>query len=333
MLKLTNHTPLDSRLANYTDPHGTSFAVVILKGTFYLPPDQSNLGFANDQTPIIDADQYIGEPDNASVKVESDLAPYKAATDIIVCGEAVAIGGQAIRQLDASVAVNDSLHSIRVFGDRYWHRHSGTWQISEPDFFERMPLVFERAFGGGQASSPNQPSDLFSQNPVGMGYFSSQQPDREDKRLPNLEYPQQLIASPHDKPAPATFGVINRSWEPRISLAGSYDDQWQKERMPLLPLDFDERYYNCGNLVLPMLNGNENIVLTNMHESGPLRFVLPALDLNITVKIRGEETVHKPNLDTLFIEPSLRQVSLTWRLSVDCRREFLNIQEVIINRR
>lgn len=334
MLKLTNHTPLDARLASYTNPQGAAFAVVILKGTFSILSGRGVIAFSSDQIPIIDADQYRGEANTSSIKCESDLSPYKAATDIIVCGDAIAEGGQPSRRLDASVAINDTVHTVRVFGDRYWEKKNLSWWASEPQIFERMPLIFERAFGGFHASDPNMPpSDMFAKNPVGMGFLGPKASVQEGMPMPNLEYPGQLISSPEDKPDPAAFGTLCRAWEPRISLAGTYDEQWETERMPLLPLNFDERYYNGGNITHPILNGNETIVLTNMHESGPIRFNLPSLELSVALKIRGTETVYRPNLDTLYIEPNTQRISLTWRATVDCRREFLNIHEVVISRR
>ena len=56
---------------------------------------------------------------------------------------------------------------------------------------------------------------------------------------------------PHDlKPGQnvlaAAFGPVGRHWEPRVRYAGTYDDRWTEDRMPLLPKDFDDRFHNAA---------------------------------------------------------------------------------------
>jgi len=42
------------------------------------------------------------------------------------------------------------------------------------------------------------------------------------------------------------FGPIGRHCKPRVQLAGTYDDSWTEDRMPLLPDDFQERFHNAA---------------------------------------------------------------------------------------
>lgn len=43
---------------------------------------------------------------------------------------------------------------------------------------------------------------------------------------------------------PAGFGFIGRSWTPRITLSGTYDEQWIEEQHPFPPHDLDYGYWN-----------------------------------------------------------------------------------------
>lgn len=43
---------------------------------------------------------------------------------------------------------------------------------------------------------------------------------------------------------PAGFGFVGRSWLPRISYAGTYDQKWLDEQHPYPPFDMDYRYWN-----------------------------------------------------------------------------------------
>ena len=42
------------------------------------------------------------------------------------------------------------------------------------------------------------------------------------------------------------LGAVGRWWQPRLALAGTYDDSWKQTRWPGLPEDFDFGYWNCA---------------------------------------------------------------------------------------
>ena len=136
--------------------------------------------------------------------------------------------------------------------------------------------------------------------------------------LPNLEDPKHLISSYTDKPPPAGFGFISPNWEPRAQYAGTYDETWQKERMPLLPLDFDRRFFNAASpgLVAPgYLRGDEPVMITNASPNGRLTFNLPGIPPpRVKVALRGnKEHVLQTNLDTVIINTDENKVFLLWR--------------------
>ncbi|SAK96389.1 DUF2169 family type VI secretion system accessory protein [Caballeronia ptereochthonis] len=80
-------------------------------------------------------------------------------------------------------------------------------------------------------------------------------PKRSMSRPVVIRHPEQIDATNPDEfirvaqdygELPAGFGIVGRSWAPRLQMAGTYDGRWRSERWPLLPDDFDFGYWNCA---------------------------------------------------------------------------------------
>src|SRR5262249_34475172 len=153
--------------------------------------------------------------------------------------QAVAPGGEPVKELMVALEIGSSRKEIRVVGDRRWERGLVGFTASEPVPFVTMPLVYERAFGGSDHTHPKPKyhgSEL--RNLVGVGFHrNSDAPTIEGTPLPNLEHPRQPMSSWSDTPPPVGFGVIGRNWQPRLKYAGTYDERWFNERRPFLPED------------------------------------------------------------------------------------------------
>lgn len=135
-------------------------------------------------------------------------------------------------------------------------------------------------------------------------------------------------ARPGDSPAlrPCGVGVIAKPWQPRIALAGTFDDRWLAERWPHMPLDFDMAYWNGAHpdLTCELLEGGEVVELRNVLPRGaPLesgrtvcRFRLP--DLVAAVRFTseyGEMGDRRAAIDTVIIDLVEMVVSVVWRAS------------------
>jgi hypothetical protein len=132
---------------------------------------------------------------------------------------------------------------------------------------------------------------------------------------------------------PRGFGTIARSWQPRLGLAGTYDDNWLRERWPGLPDDFDFAYWNCAHpdLRVPYLRGDEIIELTNLTPGGKLTFQLPGSTPFVLVRYEKGEIAPAPaNLDTLVIEPDNMRVSIVWRTTVPAAPEIRVLESRLI---
>jgi len=337
LLQINNHTPFVADLTPYSDVHGRDYAVIIIKGTFKTSALNEPLTLAEEQLPLFYADEFYGEPGKSSVRYPSDLAPNKKSTDVIMLGSAYAPRGQVATCVDITFTINNNSNIVRVIGDRHWQKELSSWTISPPQPFEYMPLVYENSFGGKSPSQPNEQDTLecYEQNPFGKGYIAKKAKPFQGMALPNIENPNELISSPLQQPEPVGFGVISRDWQPRLSLAGTYDEAWQTERMPLEPLDFNPLFYNSAHpnfMFDSALKAGDSFSISNVTPDGGYGFKIPNDQLLVSVSMQSKETTYLAKLDTVVIEPDEDRVLLTWRVAVPCTRKLLLIDHVTIKR-
>jgi hypothetical protein len=322
-LGFVNLTPFAAQPLLLSDERGADVFTCVVKATFSLVHHRegTSLSIAEEQAPVCVAPVYNGDPAASSVKYDTETALTKLGTDVVLIGHAHAPRA-GVTCLDVSLAVGPARSVVRVFGNRVWTTILGRWTASVPEPFEAMPLVYERAFGGWDRSSPDPARhDYEPRNPVGVGFIAKKQGTvREGAPLPNLENPADLIGSPADRPAPAGFGFIGPHWQPRAAYGGTYDARWQEQRMPLLPDDFNRRFYNSASPALALngfLSGGEPVEVVNASPRGTLRFWLPAFRLVGTVRMKDGAT-HQIGmaLDTVILNTDEDRLHLIWRGSL-----------------
>jgi hypothetical protein len=252
------------------------------------------------------------------VKYDADLVLTKQATDIIVVGHAYAPQGRAVTMLDVGVRVGPVRKVLRVFGERRWEIGG----LTAPASFTKMPLVYERAYGGADALSTRPEQDWDWRNPVGRGFAVARE-HLMGAFAPNIESSERLIGAWDDRPAPAGLGVIASHWQPRIAFAGTYGDAWMQHRNPLVPDDFDERFYQSApadQQAPGFLAGGEPVVLLNLSSQEIIRFTLPKLYLGFDTRFYdGTHEIHKQRkLHSVIIEPDFPRVSLVWHSALPC---------------
>lgn len=333
MLQLKNNSPFVPSIAVFPNEHGIDALYVTVKATFVVG---AKMEIAPQQSPMVLADEYWGEPGLSSIKIASDVHLCKPATDIILVGDACAPEHRPTQQLDVSVSLGEYRDTLRVFGERVWEKGMLGYRASTPQYFETMPLVYERAFGGQQVVNADTGEMAYEpSNPVGRGFFDKRAKAAiEGAALPNLEDPAQLIAKPTDRPAPKCFAPIAASWAPRKSYAGTYDAAWQKNRAPYLPGDFNPRFFNLASLNLickGYLRGGEPVEITNASPFGALRFTLPRCDLVADVRIAGHSVQPPLNLETVLLQPADARVTLIWRAAVLCDKKALKVEQITID--
>jgi hypothetical protein len=101
-------------------------------------------------------------------------------------------------------------------------------------------------------------------------------------------------------------------------MAGTYDEDWSKNRNPMLPIDFDRRFFNAAapGLIAPgYLRGDEEVVALNVTSVRHLAFRLPGVPPpRCRVVLRGRPDVElQTNLDTVIVNTDDQQLLLLWR--------------------
>jgi hypothetical protein len=329
MWQVDNRTSFAAERGWVRDRQGAEVWLVAVKCTFDIKPDGST-EISKEQPPVLRVPEYYGEPGKSSIKYETDLILAKKKTDILLLGHAYAPGGKSVAKLDVGFRVGPVQKVLRVFGDREW----GAFGASSPQPFTKMPLVYERAFGGVDRQSQHPEYDWDWRNPVGTGFAISRS-NSNGMRIPNIEYRDKLICGWDNRPPPAGFGPIASHWQPRAAFAGTYDEHWMKTRQPLLAEDMDDRFFQCAPIdqqSSQFLRGGERAVLLNLTPDSELRFDLPRLYLGFETRFYdGSREVHKNrSLHTVILEPDFPRVSLVWHTALPCHFKVQKLERTIV---
>ena len=319
---------------------------VLVKRTYNIESGQP--GVRSEHTnPFVKIDEYYdnGDPEWSTVKFETDLVPYKRATDVVVIGKAYAPSGKPVAQMDASVEISDVKKVIRVIGDRHTiYRKRKPPLFTDPVEYTEMEIRYEKAYGGwDRLSEPDLPF-AYPRNPVGTGVAVKNIPEVIDRlALPNLEDPDDLLTPEravieelnqwNRQPLPQGFGWFQRTWYPRCSFVGSVpgfvepDEVMREEMLGLVPKgqialarqfklpSFDVRFNNGASpgLIFPYLTGGEKVKLTHLTPEGRLDFILPKDAPRIMLNIGLGKNELTSELHTVCIRIEEMQVDMVWR--------------------
>jgi len=339
----TRETPA---ILNGKDDQNRPIFALLAKRTYDIRPGQKCVR-SERQSPFIKVDEYYddGDPEWATVKCESDFAPFKLATDVVVIGNAVAPGGKPVPQLNASVEVGAQRKTLRVSGDRHCHYRANAAPVfSEPIPFTEIPIQYERAYGGKDLKSDPKEPFYYPRNHLGVGIVMKNSEEAlGGLPLPNIEDPADLLTPErivlgeperwNEQPLPDGLGWFQRTWYPRCSFVGampSYvgvDTVLREEKLGLVPKgqvalswqfklpSFDVHFNNGASrgLVFPYLAGDEQFKLTNLTPDSLLAFQLPGETPQMMLDIGLGENELKPVLHTVCIRLDAMQVDLVWR--------------------
>lgn len=317
MWEIDNETSFAAEGGWVRNHEGAEVWLVAVKATFDIAPDGS-LTVSPEQPPVLRVPEYVGDPGRSSLKFDTDLVLTKQTTDVTVVGHAYAPDERPVTQLNVGVRVGPIEKRLVIFGDRRWGRTG----CSSPEPFVTMPLLYERAFGGVDAKSAHPDRDWDWRNPIGTGFCTSAE-NAVGTLLPNIEYPDQLLRSWQERPAPAGLGPVQCHWQPRAALAGTYDDAWARHRQPLLPADFDDRFFQCAprdQQASSFFRGGEPVFLYGLAPTGEVGFTLPKIFLGFeTYFENGTSEVHRDRaLHSVIIDTDAMRVSLVWHTALMC---------------
>lgn len=227
-----------------------------------------------------------------SIRAPSDIVPFLEQADILFSGSAYAPPGTKTSALPVRLSLGrtDGEHIWAVLDKQLLVRGrrnpNGTGETLP---FERMPITYERAFGGiGHTLNP-------------MGTPN-----------PNIVY-----MTPEAQESPASFGPISSHWPSRKKLLRGQTRQLFEHAIIELPPDFDAAYFQSApeDQRIPSLSGDEILLLENLHpEYADLEMRLPgarAFYRVVTAAGMSKPVALRP--DTLFIDGEAQICTLTYR--------------------
>jgi len=329
MWLIDNQTPFAVERGWVRDRSGAEVWLVAVKCTFDVHPDGACV-ISDVQPPVLRTPQYKGEPARSSLLFDADLVLTKTTTDVTVLGHAHAPDGQRVESMMAGLRIGSLQKWLKITGDRVWTSAGPT----HPRPFTIMPLEYERAFGGVDRHSTAPERDYDWRNPIGTGFVVGSD-HAIGVPLPNIEYPTELITRPADRPAPAGFGPVPPNWQSRAMFAGTYDETWLAERQPLLPVDFDDRYFQAApadQQPADFLRGGESVELVGLTRVGPLRFGLPVVTLGFESRFDDGSIEHHAvrRLHSVIIESDFPRVSLVWHSALPCHFKAYKLSRTIV---
>ncbi|MCG8333292.1 MAG: DUF2169 domain-containing protein [Proteobacteria bacterium] len=332
MWNINNETPYAASYAVSQDfKTGGSIWQVAVKGTYDIS-EIGELRIADEQPEVLTDPEYRDQEDNSSIIYPGDLdAQFKDKVDLLLNAHAYAPHGNTVKEIDVGVKIGSWAKQLKVVGDRRWDTSMGIMFQTDPVPFEKLPIIYENAFGG--IDNSKEELSLFLDNPIGRGYANSRS-DRVGQKLPNVEY----LDSPTKNKKPknnkvAGFGPLCSHWAPRLNYGGTYDEKWQEERSPLFPLDFDPRFYQYApeDQQIQAIYGGEIVTLLNLTSyAGLFEFKLPTVELEFFTKFKNDVITHKATLHTIIIEPDNPRLQMVWNTSIPCANKEQDIEHTYI---
>ena len=268
-----------------------------------------------DKTPVEEADLWGRISQALGPDQVLDLAMPKTGGEILVLGKCFAPAGTEVQGGEAFFRVGPLEKRVHVFGDRYYEPGLVGHKRIPPAPFTQMDISWENAFGGPEND----------RNPAGKGLVPIVGADGVERvPLPNIENPNQLIASPKDQPDPAGFGPLGFTWPPRIKNFGTFDDQWFHQQWPGLPDDFNFDYFSLApedQRIKSYFTGDETILIQGMHPETPeIVSALPNQRCRLFVhQESGTDNGFRElavQLDTVYLVPHLDVGLVIWHGSI-----------------
>ncbi|QNP49160.1 DUF2169 domain-containing protein [Diaphorobacter aerolatus] len=192
-----------------------------------------------------------------SMKTVPEARVTQSGTDVVIRGHAAS--ARPVREMLAGVVIGKHAHKLRVSGERLTRVERGRVAFSEPQWFERVPLRYELAYGGVDAVAlqlalklarqrlgdlefrrasaflkdtlPAVAPLCYARNPVGTGYVADAVAEAlHDVALPRIELecdplnPERFGAgNPLQwlaKPVPAGMDFMDVPMFPRTAMMG-----------------------------------------------------------------------------------------------------------------
>jgi len=336
-LELINRLPFPAMAFRQFDANGDLDCVVSVRGTFeHVQNDRLRL--RREQEDFQWEDAYEGDPHAGPLLRQSDLTPEKVGTDITFLGNAYAPGSTPASSWQVGLRVGQLSKRLEVHGARFWRpvikekwagfsareakRVLADWHLSEAEPASSVPICWSKAYGGqipGTGDPQTEtPADVEARNPLGCGIVNLDMPwDQAPVAAPQITLLGQTL-NWREPTEPQGLGLVSPWWRSRQQHAGTYDDVWLNERHPLLPEDFDARFWQCAHpdlVAAPYLSGDEDYELDHLHPSfAQATGRLPGITLGVRCVGQERDEWYLLSLDGVHFDwRNDGRVMLTWR--------------------
>jgi hypothetical protein len=313
---INNQTPLAASLQPHRDVAGRPHVLVVAKATWSLhthrlAPAEQQLGLCVQpqrrrlgELDLDDAQRRaLGERESEDIVwLDHDLSPPKPAFDVIVAGYATAPPHHSAAYFDAGIRIGKDTRVLRALAPRVWDRGLlGYAARALGPSVRRVPLSYAVA-------------DWSS----GFAVMTSQADGHALPWLESLESPGQRT---RHADRPVGFGHWPENAPHRQPHGGTYDDAWQDQRAPRLPLDFNPRFYNVAHPELQLAQApaaGTPIGLAHLATQPAINTHMPDLQLAVqaTTAAGATQKVLSLRSDTLVIEPDFMRMSQVWRAAL-----------------
>jgi hypothetical protein len=325
-LYIRNASPLAVKSFTHRTLEGKALEVIIAKGTFEW--SSGRLAPAQNQQPVWEVANYVelgklplDEPQRRAnagretwnwLRHDSDRVPSKPHFDVLINAWATAPDERAVPHIDSSVECFGRAIPLRAFGPRVW-KNANT--LSAPLPVRRVPAILPFAYGG-MCTAADGSSSGDERNMVGLG-FVEKGGKVDGTPAPWIESPSALLRRSKERPQPFGLGVWPAASLPRRAYSGTYDEAWKRNRNPLLPLDFDARYFNAAPDQLQfstLPSAGDRIALRNLCRKGYSEFAMPRVRVTASAETSGgARSVKALRWDTLIAEPDADIACIVWR--------------------
>ena len=133
-MQIENKTSLPLQALIIPNEHGKHELIVVVKATF---DSLQQLKLASEMQAIHLKDVFWAEPQTSSLRYANEIHLGKPGTDILMHAHAYAPNGQAVRESDVSIQIDQYSLNLKVFGDRVWQGR----QISYNSQIIRIPEI------------------------------------------------------------------------------------------------------------------------------------------------------------------------------------------------
>jgi len=207
--------------------------------------------------------------------------------------------------------------------------------VSSPD---QTPISFIDAHAGaGVTDDMLVPSDLVDFKPVGEVLVIRPSSESVARALSGKTVSVQVGALSFSAEArsPWPFGPLARAHKHRLRYAGTYDEAWQKNRMPLLPEDFDPLFNQTApptQRARGHFTGNERMTIKGLYGDGAtVAFNLPDKAVLVSGNVRQAYFNATATLDTILVWSDTPTITLIWRRVIRPRQKNEEIGDVSLN--